>query len=73
MGLYNTYGKDEIQFKAASTDDLICKVFKEGEICDLDDGLYLSPYGAVAVIEGRCFSFYDHDIKDTMGRSFRSL
>jgi len=66
MGTYNIYGKDDIQLKVK--DDQAFETFEEGQPCDLPDGVYLAPDGAVAVVNGHCHSFTGDEVKDKWGR-----
>lgn len=51
MGVYDTYGKRELQIKAG---ECCLRCFKVGDVCDLEDGVYVE-YDGFIVVKDKVF------------------
>lgn len=49
MGLYNTYWTDTGEQIQLKNGDPTFRYFKIGDVSDLEDGIYFTPYGCVVI------------------------
>ncbi len=65
MGVYNMYGKLQVQLKIAEYLNLFN--FREGHTCDLPDGVYCGLEGIVVVAKRRVHTFSYEQVKSKWG------